>query len=92
VQYQLTGLLGQGSTGGPEQEGGPAVVPAGVLQDAGQQQPVQLPAGLRVQVAGVGAESAGGAAQPLQRVRGDLVYLPAQLSAEAAQIVVHQPR
>jgi hypothetical protein len=91
VQYELMGLLGQGSTGGPE-EGGPAVVPAGVLQDAGQQQPVQLPAGLRVQLAGVGTESAGGAAQPLQRVRGDLVYLPAQLAAEAAQVVVHQQR
>jgi len=54
VQYQLTGLLGQGSTGGPEQEGGPVLVPAGVVQDAGEQQPVQLSVGLRVQVAGVG--------------------------------------
>jgi hypothetical protein len=92
VQYQLTGLLGQGSTGGPEQEDGPAVVPAGVLQDAVQQQPVQLPVGLRVQVAGVGAEplaeprsrsSASGAISCTSRP---------QLPAEAAQIVLHQQR
>ena len=55
VQSQVAELLAQGPPGDAQQEGGPALVAAGVPQDAGEQQPVQLPVGLRVQVAGLGA-------------------------------------
>jgi hypothetical protein len=56
VQSQVADLRAQGSPGDPQKEGGPGLVAAGVLQDAGEQVPVQLPVGLGVQVAGVGAE------------------------------------
>ena len=37
VQSQVLELRAQGMPGDAQQEGGPALVPAGVLQDAGQQ-------------------------------------------------------
>src|SRR5437764_8893014 len=56
VQAQLAELQAQSLPGDAEQEGGPELVPARVLQDAREQEPIQLPVGLLVQVAGVGAK------------------------------------
>src|SRR5260370_1152530 len=56
VQAQLAQLHAQGLPGDAQQEGGPVLVAAGVLQDAGEQDPIQLAASLRVQVAGVWAK------------------------------------
>ena len=149
MQPQVAELQAQGLPGDPQQAGGLVLIPAGVLQDARQQEPVHLAVRLRVQVAGVGPEpladerlpgrglsrrrrrragSAGSpsefgqegreqdgaaglqqgllqdalqladvarpgvAAQPLQRLRGDLADLPPQLAAEAPQVVLHQQR
>jgi hypothetical protein len=49
-------LRAQGPPGDAQQESGPLLVPTGVLQDAGEQEPIQLPVDLPVQVAGVGAK------------------------------------
>jgi hypothetical protein len=56
VQAQVLELLAQGSPGDAQQGGGPGLVAAGVLQDARQHEPIQLPLRLRVQVAGLRAE------------------------------------
>jgi hypothetical protein len=53
---QVLELHVQDPPGDAEQEGGLGLVAAGVLHDAGQHEPVQLPVDLRVQVAGVGAK------------------------------------
>jgi hypothetical protein len=37
---QLAGLCAQGPAGDAQQEGGPGLLPAGLPQDAGQQQPI----------------------------------------------------
>ena len=37
---QLAGLCGQGPAGDAQQEGGPGLLPAGLPQDAGEQQPI----------------------------------------------------
>ena len=55
-QAQVAEFEAQGLAGDAQQEGGLVLIPPGVLQDAGQQQPVQLAVGLRVQVADVGPE------------------------------------
>ena len=57
MQAEVVQLHAQGLPGDAEQKGGAVLVPAGVLEDAGEQEPIQLPVGLRVQVAGVRAES-----------------------------------
>ena len=59
-QTEVAELLAQGLPGDPQQEGGLVLAPAGVLQDAGQQEPVQLAVRLRVQVADVGLRAVGG--------------------------------
>ena len=40
---QLAGLCAQGPAGDAQQEGGRGLLPAGLPQDAGQQQPIELP-------------------------------------------------
>src|SRR5262245_27431804 len=50
AQAQFAEFRAQGLPGDAQQEGGPVLIPAGVFQDAGQHEPVQLPVDLRVQV------------------------------------------
>jgi hypothetical protein len=56
VQARVLELRAQRPPSDAQQEGGPLLVPAGVLQNAWDQEPVQLPVDLPVQVAGVGAK------------------------------------
>ena len=56
LKAQLAQLRAQGTPGDAEQVGGPGLVAAGVFQDAGQHEPVQLPVDLRVQVPRVRAK------------------------------------
>ena len=56
VQPQFAEFLAHGLAGDPQQEGGLLLTPPGVLQDAGQQEPVQLAVRFRIQVADVGSE------------------------------------
>src|SRR5262245_52133175 len=42
MQAQVAELRAQGLPGNPQQEGGPVLVPAGVRQDAGEQEPVEF--------------------------------------------------
>jgi hypothetical protein len=56
VQAQILELRAEGLPGDAQEEGGPVLVAAGVLQDAREHEPVQFPVDLRVKVAGVGAE------------------------------------
>ena len=55
-QPQVAEFQAQGLPGDPQQQGGLVLTPAGVLQDARQQEPVQLAVRLRVEVADVGPE------------------------------------
>src|SRR5262249_6754832 len=48
VQSQFLELRAQGPPGDAQQEGGPGLVPAGMLQDAGEQEPIHLPVAVRV--------------------------------------------
>jgi hypothetical protein len=56
VQAEVSQLRAQGFPGNPQQAGGPLLVAAGVLQDAGEQEPIQLAVALLVEVAAVGAK------------------------------------
>ena len=60
VQAYVLKLRAQGPPGDAHQEGGPLLIPAGVLQNAGEQKPVQLAMAVLVQVAGVWGQAAGG--------------------------------
>ncbi len=48
VRAQLVHLGAQGLAGDAQQDGGTVLVPPGVLQDLGEQQPVQVAVGLCV--------------------------------------------
>src|SRR5262249_11662813 len=52
MQSWVGEFLAQRSPGDPKEESGRGLVPAGILQDARQQEPVQLPHSFLVQVAG----------------------------------------
>ena len=60
VQPQIAEFQAQGLPGDPQQAGGLVLIPAGVLQDAGQQEPVHLAVRFRVQVAEHPARAVGG--------------------------------
>ena len=56
MQSQVSELRAQGLPGDAQQDGGPVLVAAGVLQDAGEQETIQLPQGLLVQVTRIGTK------------------------------------
>jgi len=56
VQAQVAQFHAQGLPSDAQQAGGPLLVPADVLQDAGEQEPIQIQVDLLVQVVGVGAK------------------------------------
>jgi hypothetical protein len=56
LQSQVLKLRAQGYPGNSKELGSPALIAAGVLQDAGEQEPIQLPVDLRMQIASVAAE------------------------------------
>src|SRR5437762_13879825 len=53
---QVAEFQAQGLPGDPQEQGGLVLTPPGVLQDAGQQEPVQVAVRLRVEVADAGAQ------------------------------------
>ena len=55
-QLQVAELQAQGLPGDPQQESGLLAIPTCVLQDAGQQLPVDLPVRFRVEVPDVGPD------------------------------------
>jgi hypothetical protein len=56
VQAQVAEFESQGLPGDPQQAGGLVLIPAGVLQDAGQQEPVHLTVRVRIEVLGIRPE------------------------------------
>ena len=56
MQAYVLELRALGPPGDAQQKGGPLLIPAGVLQDVGEHEPIQLPVDLPVHVAGVGAK------------------------------------
>jgi hypothetical protein len=56
VQAYVLELRAQGPPGDAQQKGGALLIPAGVLQDVGEHEPIQLPVDLPVHVAGIGAK------------------------------------
>ncbi len=57
MQPQVAEFLAQGLPGDPQQAGGLLLIATGVLQDAGQQQPIHLAVRLRVEVLGIRPET-----------------------------------
>ena len=56
LQAKLAQLHAQSLAGDAQQNCGPVLVPAGVLHDAGEHEPIQLPVALPVHVTGFGAK------------------------------------
>src|SRR4051812_45856165 len=56
-QPQVAKFLAQGLPGDPQQAGGPVLIPPGVLQGEGQQDPVHLAVCLCVEILGIRPET-----------------------------------